>query len=116
MLERSEGSVDFARPARQVHDRIRGLHPWPGVAVEWEGQRLKISGSSVCEPGGAPGEILAIDDGVLVGCSAGSVRIAFVQAEGKRVMTGAEFSRGHGMEVGQKMHAVDGFLPREPRW
>ena len=73
MLARSEGSVDFDRPAQRVHDRIRGLHPWPGVAVEWQGQRLKLSGSQVRDLEGAAGEILAVDEGIVVGCASGSV-------------------------------------------
>jgi methionyl-tRNA formyltransferase len=116
MLERTEGSLDFDRTAQQVHDRIRGLHPWPGVAVQWEGQRLKLSASRTCDLEGNPGEILAIEEGVVVGCASGSVRIGLVQAEGKRPVTGAEFSRGHGMEVGQLLRPIDGFAPREPRW
>ena len=93
MLDRAEGSVDFTRTAQQVHDRIRGLHPWPGVAVMWEGQRLKLSSSQVVDASGEPGQVLSIDDGVVVGCGEGAVRIGSVQGEGKRAMTAAEFSR-----------------------
>jgi methionyl-tRNA formyltransferase len=116
MLDRSEGSVDFDRPATEVHNRIRGLHPWPGVAVDWEGRRVKLSASTVCEFDGAPGEILAIEDGVVIGCADGAVCIGAIQAEGKRAMGGAEFSRGHGMVAGQFLRPVAGFTPREPRW
>jgi methionyl-tRNA formyltransferase len=116
MLDRSEGSVDFGRPAREVHDRIRGLHPWPGVAVQWEGQRLKLSASRASEREGQAGEILAIEDAVLVGCATGSVWLETLQGEGKRAMTAAEFARGHGMRAGQSLQALEGFAPREPRW
>jgi methionyl-tRNA formyltransferase len=116
MLDRSEGSVDFDRPAREVHDRIRGLHPWPGIAVQWEGQRLKLSASRVSEREGQAGEILAIEDAVLVGCATGSVWLETLQGEGKRAMTAAEFARGHGMRAGQSLQPLEGFAPREPRW
>jgi methionyl-tRNA formyltransferase len=116
MLDRREGSVDFDHPAREVHDRIRGLQPWPGIAVEWEGRRLKLSGSRIGRGEGAPGEILAVDgDAVVVACGTGAVRIGRIQAEGKRPVTGPEFSRGHGMVSGQRLRPVDGFEPREPR-
>jgi methionyl-tRNA formyltransferase len=117
MLERGEGSVDFDRPARRVHDRVRGLSPWPAVAVMWEGQRLKLSGSTLVDAGGPAGEILAVEEeGIVVGCRTGAVRIGQVQAEGKRAMSGAEFARGHAMRAGQKFEPVEGFAPREPRW
>jgi len=106
MLNRSEGSVDFDRPAREVHDRVRGLD-----------RRLKVSGSEPVDlrHDAPPGEILAVDDGLLVACADSAVRFSRIQAEGKRAVSPGEFARGHGLAAGQRLLPVEGFAPREPR-
>jgi methionyl-tRNA formyltransferase len=118
MLERAEGSVDFNAPAQKVHDRIRGLDPWPGTRVSWEGATLRIASSTL----GAgfhdarPGSILAIDEaGLRVACAEGAVELRTVQAEGGRPVSPVEFGRGHPLRVGQVLSPLPGFSPREPR-
>ena len=117
MLTRPEGSVDFDRPAREVHDRVRGLDPWPATSVEWDGRRLKVSGSEPVDSrhDAPPGEILDVDDGLLVACADSAVRFSRIQAEGKRAVSPGEFARGHGLVAGQLLMPVEGFTPREPR-
>jgi methionyl-tRNA formyltransferase len=34
-LAKSESSIDFARPTRELVDRIRAFDPWPGCNAEW---------------------------------------------------------------------------------
>lgn len=118
MLERSEGSVDFDQPAQRIHDRIRGLHPWPGTAVDWEGRRLKLSASQPVAgaAGGEPGLVLSVEDGLLVAAADGAVRIRTVQAEGTRALAADEFARGHGLRAGQVLRPLPDFAPRAPRW
>jgi methionyl-tRNA formyltransferase len=35
-LEKKEGLIDWNRPAGEIHDRIRGLYPWPGSWFDWD--------------------------------------------------------------------------------
>ncbi len=44
-LERHESQVDWSRPALDVHNRIRGLQPWPMATVPVRGRRLRLLGS-----------------------------------------------------------------------
>ena len=117
MLTRSEGSVDFDRPAREVHNRVRGFDPWPATSVDWGGRRLKISGSEpvALRHDASPGNILSVEDGLLVACADAAVRFSRVQAEGKRPVSAGEFARGHGLAPGQRLWPVEGFSPCEPR-
>ncbi len=105
MLRKEEGTVDFARSAEEVHDRIRGLSPWPGVAVLKDGQALKLKGSRLLtELRGAAGEILAIDEaGMCVGCAAGAVQIHSVQRAGGRFLSPLQFARGFPLQVGDRL-------------
>ncbi|RKZ10110.1 methionyl-tRNA formyltransferase [bacterium] len=118
MLTRAEGGVDFDNPAQRVHDRIRGMQPWPGIRVQWQQQPLKIFDSTLLDRAhdAAPGDVLGIeDDGMIVACRDRALRIGRVQAEGKRPVTAAAFAHGHGLAAGQRLLPVDGFEPREPR-
>jgi methionyl-tRNA formyltransferase len=105
VLRKEEGTVDFARSGREVHDRIRGLCPWPGVAVSKDGETLKLKGSHLLpESRGDAGEVLAIDEeGMIVGCAQGAVRIHFVQRSGGRYLTALQFARGFPLQVGDRL-------------
>jgi len=124
LLKKEEGTVDFDRPAPQVHDRIRGLDPWPGVTVESTVGLLRLAqsrlagsrvpGAASPEGGGSrPGEILAVDgEGMWVACAEGSVRIGRVQAPGSRWMHPEEFVRGHPLPPGSRLLPLAEVPPR----
>jgi methionyl-tRNA formyltransferase len=120
MLDKGEGSVDFDAPARRVHDRIRGFDPWPGVTVVLGDRRLKLASSSsptLGDHGALPGTVLEIDDArMTIACADGTVRIASVQAEGKRASAPAAYARGHALRVGDRLDPLPGFVARPPRW
>ncbi len=44
-LERSESRVDWNQPASDIHNRVRGLQPWPVATVMLRGRRLRLLGS-----------------------------------------------------------------------
>ena len=97
-IEKSEARIDWSRPAREVHNLIRGLSPFPGAWFELliNGQpvRVKALRSTLAEGNGAPGAIL--DDTLTIGCGSGAVRLTLVQREGKGAMDAASFLRGAG--------------------
>ncbi|HJK95187.1 MAG TPA: methionyl-tRNA formyltransferase, partial [Polyangiaceae bacterium LLY-WYZ-15_(1-7)] len=65
LLTKEHGRVDWSKPARAVHDHIRGMSPWPGAFTTKDGERLKLHRAHVLEEAGqagAPGEVLASDD------------------------------------------------------
>jgi methionyl-tRNA formyltransferase len=117
MLEKCEGSVDFTLAAPRVHNRLRGMDPWPGITVLLEGRRVRLSRSRVVQAEGVLGQagtVLAIEEShMLVACGEGSVAVSQVRPSGKRAMTPAEFERGSALEVGALLRATDDFCPRE---
>ncbi len=93
---REDAEVDWRRPARQVHDHVRALSPYPGAWTEWNGETLKILRTQLVDgaAGGAPG-IVSVDDGrLVVACGVGAVEVLEVQREGKRRMSAADFLNG----------------------
>ena len=63
MLSRALSPMDFTRPARALHDQVRGLIPWPAAVTELGGVRCKILATTVLDEttGKAPGSVIAAD-------------------------------------------------------
>ncbi len=100
MLSRSLSPIDWSRSAREIHNQIRGLDPWPAAsAALGGGEPLKVFRAQVTQQrsGLAPGAILSGgEDGVDVVCGDGAVlRILELQAPGARRMSAADYLRGH---------------------
>jgi methionyl-tRNA formyltransferase len=89
--------VDWNKPARVVHDLIRGLSPHPGAFALHEGRVLKIFRSAVVDGHvhGIPGTMLVRDGRVMVMAGDHPVELLDLQQEGRRRMTAAEFLRGY---------------------
>ncbi len=77
--------IDFTQPAQQVHNLIRGSDRAPGAWSTIKGERVTLYGSTLAEATGQPGELLGVDDGVVIACGDGAVRIDLVRAAGERV-------------------------------
>src|SRR5690606_35614243 len=56
ILTKEDGRIDWTAPARRVHDRVRGMSPWPAPFTELRGQRVKVHKTEVRSEGGAAGE------------------------------------------------------------
>ncbi len=94
----ADARVDWKLPAHVVDRLIRACTPNPGAWTESEGARLKLGPVSLNAPPVpldlAPGEVLAERQAVFVGTGSHPVRLGEVQAEGKRRMTAADWTRG----------------------
>jgi len=110
MLEKTDGRVDFARSAREVHDRVRGMSPWPGAYADLGGSRVKLHRTHVVEPEGtvAPsGTVVAADDaGIRVACGRGVVAIDELQESGRKRLAAGPYLAGHPDLVGRRFDPV----------
>jgi methionyl-tRNA formyltransferase len=116
-LKRSDGSIDWMRPAHVIVNQIRGCNPWPGAttrtprgtlmihraaAARWDGPEppgtlVRIDAVTASPPGGvSPSvgtvEAIATGDGALVPRE--------VQPESRRAIAWTEFLRGSRLEPG----------------
>jgi len=97
-IGKDETRIDWAKPASQVHNHIRGLSPFPGAWFELGGVRIKALRATRGEGAGAPGAVL--DDRLTIACGDGAVRLTQVQRAGKQPMTAEEFLRGTAVKAG----------------
>lgn len=95
MLEKAHGQIDWSKSAAEIVNLVRGVDPWPGATTLLAGEPLKLFGAARAEGQGEPGSVLALGaDGALIAAGQGAVRIAELQAPGKRRMGAAELARG----------------------
>ena len=95
-IGKDEGRIDFGKPAREVHDLVRGLSPLPGAwfeaGPEGKRERVKVLRTALAEGAGTPGAVL--DEHLTIACGDGAVRLLELQRAGKKPMRADEFLRG----------------------
>jgi methionyl-tRNA formyltransferase len=104
-LSNDETRIDWARPAKEVHDHIRGLSPHPGawfqIVRNGKTERVKVQEATLEGGHGTPGTLL--DDRLTVACSKGAVRLTRVQRAGKKPMVADAFLRGVELPPGSSL-------------
>ena len=99
MLDKSICPIDWNKTARQIHNQVRGLHPWPVATMELKGQRFKVHETRVLDRSGEAGQILELTKtGLVIACGEGAVEIRQLQAEGGKRMAAPDYFRGHPLE------------------
>ena len=100
MLDKTMCPIDWNKTAQQVHNHVRGLHPWPVAITEIQGTRFKIHETRLAEGSGQPGQILSLTKtGLIIACGEGAVEIRSLQAEGGKRMATPDYFRGHPLEL-----------------
>lgn len=102
-IDKSFCPIDFTKSAYEVHNKVRGLNPWPIATAELNGKKLKIYSTKVCEKSGKAGTIISIKP-LIVACGSGSVEIIELQPEGKKRMPSAAFLAGHKLNIGDSFN------------
>jgi methionyl-tRNA formyltransferase len=106
-IEKSEGAIDWSRPASEIHNLVRGLQPWPLVSVSIDGVRHLLHRTArTSEHADAPGGTIvhATGDRLLVAGGDGELlKIVAIQPEGRRVMTAREFLAGRRIATGSRI-------------
>ena len=99
MLDKSMCPIDWNKTAQQVHNHVRGLHPWPVATMELQGKTFKVHATRIVEGSGKPGQILGLTKtGLRIACGEGAVEILSLQAEGGKRMAAPDYFRGHPLE------------------
>lgn len=94
-IDKGETRIDWARPAQEIHNHVRGLTPFPGSWCEMEigskVERVKILRTMIADAGGSPG---TLGDGLTIACGRGALSIVELQRAGGKPLTASEFLRG----------------------
>jgi methionyl-tRNA formyltransferase len=98
-LTNAETQIDWLKPAKTVHDHIRGMSPFPGAWFDLNGARVKVLRATLADGSGAPGTVL--NDQLTIACGDGAVRLLHVQKAGKQPMNAEDFLRGNPVAKGK---------------
>jgi methionyl-tRNA formyltransferase len=106
LLKKENGLIDWTLPAGEIHNRVRGLSPWPGAYGFLDNKMVKIITAEAIAGNGEAGALYEKDKNILeAGTGSGLLRILSLQPEGRKPMTAAEFMRGHRGIAGKKFEA-----------
>lgn len=104
MLSKKLSPLDFHKPAKALHDQVRGLNPWPSANCVLHGKTMKVHVSEVGDATDAPAGTVTALDPLSIACGDGkALRLLEVQYEGKQRMKTADFLRGHAVTIGEKL-------------
>ncbi len=103
-ITKEDARLDFSEDAWTVHNRIRGLSPFPlSFTHTPDGKLLKVTAAKLADrhtPHEVPGRVLSVENGITVACARGAVTLLGVLPEGKPRMAAADFIRGRKISVG----------------
>lgn len=100
MLDKAMCPIDWNKTAQQIHNQVRGLHPWPVATMELNGTQFKVHETRVVEGQGVPGSVLELNKhGLVIACGQGAIEIRSLQAQGGKRMNAPDYFRGHPLDA-----------------
>jgi methionyl-tRNA formyltransferase len=101
-LRKSDGHLDWDRPAAELVDIIRGSNPWPGASTLSPAGQLIIWRARAVTQGlrGRPGALWEHEGDLVIAAADGAVLPLEVQPESKRRMAWPEYLRGARLGAG----------------
>jgi methionyl-tRNA formyltransferase len=102
-ITKDDGLIDWSRSARDIHNLVRGLYPWPHAYSHLDGERLIIwkAAYEITGTHPSPGTIVGARGSIwTVAAGDGVVHLEQVQAEGRRPVSARDFLAGHPVRIG----------------
>jgi methionyl-tRNA formyltransferase len=105
LLKKEDGAIDWREGAQEIHNRVRGLQPWPGAQTSFRGGPLHVwktkspkspTRGAGADPAGRPtsaGQVVSVKP-LVVACGVGRLELLEVQLEGRKRIPAADFANG----------------------
>ena len=99
-IKKEDGLVDF-ESAEIIDRKYRAFKPWPGIFTE----KFKINEMELIDTDtfNFPGKIIEINDGVVVGCKRGKIKLLKLQAPGKKEVRAVDYVNGKRLKIGDNI-------------
>ncbi len=99
-IKKEDGLVDF-ESAEIIDRKYRAFKPWPGIFT----QKFKINEMELIDTDtfNFPGKIIEINDGVVVGCKRGKIKLLKLQAPGKKEVRAVDYVNGKRLKIGDNI-------------
>ena len=111
-LKKTDGAIDWSRPAAAIGNQIRAFEPWPKCYTYWHraaGAPVRLivgpieaidAPPTVAEPGTV---LEAAGDRILIATGHQAARLTQLQPAGKRPLGIEDFLRGYRVQVGDRL-------------
>ena len=101
-IKKSDGLVSFTNETSdEIYTKFRAYDPWPGLFLD---SGLKLKEVQIVNYNGKPSTIIGIEeDGIIVTCKSGALKLETLQPPSKKAMKAVEYIRGRRLEVGNKL-------------
>jgi methionyl-tRNA formyltransferase len=97
LLKKEDGAIDWTGAAQAIHNRVRGLQPWPGAQTSFRGAPLHLwktrMAGDVLRAQKPAGQVVSVKP-LVVACGEGSLELLEVQLEGRKRISAADFANG----------------------
>ena len=98
---KDNGIIDWSMSSNDIKNRVRGLSSWPGTFTLRKNKILHIRRVNSIGGHGNPGEIIDIENKLVIAAGNGAIEILDIQPEGKKVMAISEFINGYKPQIGE---------------
>ena len=102
MMNKSLGEIDWSKSAREIHNLVRGVNPWPSAYTTYEGSTMKVWKTKVLNETSdkKPGTIVDVDkDGIRVSTKDNIILISEIQMPGKKRVLVSEYIKGNSINT-----------------
>ncbi|MGL6105338.1 methionyl-tRNA formyltransferase [Romboutsia sp.] len=101
MMNKSLGNIDWNKDAKDIHNLVRGVNPWPSAYTTYNDATMKVWKTKVLDESSekTPGTILKVDkDGIRVSTNNKVILIEEIQMPGKKRVQVSEYIKGNSIE------------------
>lgn len=110
-LKKELGLIHWNRTAKEIHNKIRGLQPWPSAYTHYSGKIIKIWESrdvvhnvSTTNNNVIPGTIVEIKDYIKIRTGNGYLDIYKLQPENKNIVKSKDWVNGAHIKIGERFN------------
>ncbi len=106
LLKKEDGRIDFARPAQEIANRLRGFQPWPGAFTTLHGKQISVTAAKAIAAAAPiqPGMLSVEGERLLAGCGgATALELLELQPEGRKRMPARDFIHGYRPRSGERL-------------
>ncbi|MGY1489378.1 methionyl-tRNA formyltransferase [Methylobacillus pratensis] len=102
-LQKTEAAIDWRKSAEELSRQVRAFNPFPVAQSTLKGETCRIWMAQAVAGAAEPGAIVSLDDGILVGCGQGLLRIEELQLPGGKRLKARDFLAGNPLNPGDKL-------------
>jgi methionyl-tRNA formyltransferase len=103
IMNKSLGKIDFSKSAKEIHNLVRGVNPWPSSYTTYEDDTMKVWKTKVTDKdsGDKPGTIVEVDkEGIGVCTKDKVILLEEIQMPNKKRVLVSEYIKGNTIKTG----------------